>query len=321
MGINQLIRAIKKYSKFLITSHINAEGDALGSGLALASLLRKLGKQAFIVNRDGVPENYSFLPGAAGIRQSLNKCSFQAAFIIDCADKNRIGSIAKLIDSEKPLINIDHHIDNKKFGKINWVDPYASSTGEMIYRLFKLTRTKLNRKDALNIYTAIVTDTGSFRHSNTTSATLRIASELLRFGIEPAKTYSRVYENNSVENILLVAKIISRLSFGAGNKIAWVKIRTPEFKKIQANHEILDKILDFAKSINTVKIVIIFSQVEKGLVKLSFRSKSPINVQRIAKIYDGGGHKFASGCTIKGSLKEAESKVLRQVKKTLNTIY
>ena len=317
MGVNQLIRAIKEYSKFLITSHINAEGDALGSALALASLLRKLGKQAFVVNRDEVPENYSFLPGAAGVRQSLNKRSFQAAFIIDCADKDRIGSIAKLIDKEKLVINMDHHIDNKKFGKINWIDPRASSTGEMIYRLFELTQTKLDKKDALNIYTAIVTDTGSFRHSNTTSATLRIASELLKFGIEPAKTYSRVYENNSVENILLVAKIISKLSFSAGNKIAWVKIRTPEFKKIQASHEILDKILDFARSINTVKVVIIFSQVEKGLVKLSFRSKSPINVQRIAKIYDGGGHKFASGCTIRGSLKEAEQKVLRQLKQAL----
>jgi phosphoesterase RecJ-like protein len=187
----------------------------------------------------------------------------------------------------------------------------------MIYRLFEFTQTRLDKKDALNVYTAILTDTGSFRHSNTTSATLRIASELLKFGIEPAKTYSRVYENNSVGNILLVAKIISKISFGASNKIAWVKVRIPEFKKIQAGGEILDKILDFAKSVNTVKVVIILSQVKKGLVKLNFRSKSPIDVQRIAKLYGGGGHKFASGCTIEGSLKEAEHKVLRQVKKAL----
>ncbi|GAG20131.1 unnamed protein product, partial [marine sediment metagenome] len=255
-----VIKAIKRHSRFLVTSHINPEGDALGSELALASLLRKSGKQAFIVNSDKTPANYSFLPGAKKIHRGLEAKAFETAFIIDCPNKQRIGQVATLIDNQKPIINIDHHIGNKNFGKINWVDSCASSSGEMIYHLFELMQINLDRKDALNIYTAILTDTGSFRHSNTTSKAFRIASDLLRFEINPAKIYARIYESNSAQDATIMAKIISRMSFAANNKIAWVKIGNFEFKKIQRRPEVLDKILDFAKSINSVKVVIIFCQ-------------------------------------------------------------
>lgn len=317
MSANQVIKAIKRHSSFLITSHIGLEGDAIGSELALASLLRKLGKRPYIVNSDKAPSNYNFLPGAKGIRHKLDKRKFQAALVIDCSTRYRTGGVSELIDRNIPIINIDHHMDNGNFGQVNWVDPKVSSTGEMIYRLFKLTQTKLERCDACNIYTAILTDTGSFRHSNTTSDTLRISSELLKFGIQPAKVYARIYENNSAEGIVLVAKIISEISFAANNKIAWIKISQDKFKKIKGKPEIFDKILDFAKSINTVKIVLVFCQQNSRLVKLNLRSKSPINVQKIAKVYGGGGHKFASGCRIKGNLQEVQHSVLRQAKKAL----
>ena len=317
MSAEKVIKAIKRHSKFLITSHINLEGDALGSELALASLLRKMGKQAYIVNAHSVPSNYSFLPGTERIYHKLNRHAFQVAFIIDCPNKERIGSILNLIDDDKLIVNIDHHVGNQNFGKINWIDLKASSTGEMIFRLFELAHTKLNRKDALNIYTAILTDTGSFRHCNTTSTALWIASDLLKFGIEPAKTYARIYENNFAQDVILAAKINSRMSFAVNHRIAWVKIGKPIFKSIKGRHEVLDKVLDFAKSISTVKIVIILCQQDKHFVKLSLRSKSPIDVQKIAQVYGGGGHKRASGCTIKASLKEAEQKILKQAKKAL----
>ncbi|MBL7084864.1 MAG: bifunctional oligoribonuclease/PAP phosphatase NrnA [Candidatus Omnitrophica bacterium] len=320
MSAKKIIKAIKGYSKFLITSHVNVEGDALGSELALASLLRKLGKTVRIVNADKPPVSYNFLPGANKVSCNLNKRSFQAAAVIDCATNQRIGKVARLIGPEKPIINIDHHIDNKRFGKINWIDPKASSVGEMIYRLFTLTKTKLDKKDALNIYTAILTDTGSFRHSNTTSKTLSICSKLLKFGINPAKVYSEIYESHTVQDVSLVTRLISKLSFAANKKIAWVVIAENDFRKIKGRHEVLDKILDLAKAIDVVKVVIIFSRINNRLVKLSLRSKGPIDVQKIAKLFGGGGHKLASGCVIEGSLKEAEQKVLRQVKKALNSV-
>lgn len=323
MNANQVIKAIKSYSAFLITSHISLEGDALGSELALASLLRKLGKTAYIVNSGKTPSNYSFLPGVKKISHRFSNRAHQAVFIIDCSDRGRAGRIADLIDARKPVINIDHHIGNKNFGKINWVEPGASSTGEMIYQLFRLTKTELNKKDALNIYTAILTDTGSFRHSSTTSKTLYICSRLLEFGIRPAEIYARIYENNSVQDAIYVAKIISRLSFAANNKIAWIKIKRAEFEEIKDKSELLDKILDFAKSIKTVKVVLIFCQVDNRFVKLNLRSKSPIDVQKIASSFGGGGHRLASGCTIEGNIKDVERKVLKEVKKILlrNTNY
>ncbi len=319
MSVTQIIKAIKRYSRFLVTSHIGLEGDALGSELALASLLRKLGKTAYVVNSDKTPTNYNFLPGAKTICHRLSKRKFQAVFIIDCSTRQRIGDVSGLIGRNIPIFNIDHHIDNENFGQINWVDPKASSAGEMVYRLFELTQTKIGRCDACNIYTAILTDTGSFRYSNTTSTVLRISSELLQYGIEPAKVYARIYENNSVEDIVLLAKILSEISFAANNKIAWIKINKDKFKKIKGRPEILVKILDFAKSINTVKVILVFCQQDSRLVKLNLRSKSPINVQKIAKVYGGGGHKFASGCRIKGNLQEVERSVLKHVKKIIES--
>jgi phosphoesterase RecJ-like protein len=315
MRATKVIDAIKKYSKFLITSHISLEGDALGSELALASLLKKLGRQAFIVNGDTTPSNLKFLPGKKKLYHRLIKPTFEAVFIVDCPNKHRIGPVLTLLDDSKPIINIDHHIGNKKFGEINWCDPKASSAGEMVYRLFELTQTKLDKKDALNLYTAMLTDTGCFRYANTTSTTLLIASELLKFGIEPAKIYARIYENNSVQELIYMAKIISRMSFAANNKIAWIKINKTEFKRIKGKQELLDKVFDFARSINTVKVVIVFCQLNSRLVKLSFRSKKPIDVQKIALFFGGGGHKYASGCVIKGNIKEIEKRILKQVKR------
>ena len=317
MSAKRVIKAIKKYSTFLISSHIDLEGDALGSELALASLLRKLGKRAWIVNASPTPLNYKFLPGIKSISHNLTGPMPEAAFIIDCSNKQRVGRVSTLIKDNLPVINIDHHMGNKNFGRINWVDTRASSTGEMIFHLFKLTQTKLTKADALNIYTAMLTDTGSFRHYNTQDATHQICSGLLKFGIRPAKIYSQIYENNSARDVQIVGKIICRMNFAANNRIAWISIAQAQSKKIKNKPEILDKIIDLAKSINTVLVVLIFSQKDKRFVKLSMRSKSPINVQKIARGFGGGGHKFASGCTIKGNLKHAEQTVLRRVKKEL----
>jgi len=317
MSAEKIIETIKKHSEFLITSHIDLEGDALGSSLALASLLRKLGKRAFVVSNDRPPSNCRFLSGAKCIRHRLGRSRFEVAFIIDCPSRKRIGRVSKLIDREKLIINIDHHRDNERFGTVNWVDPGSSSTGEMIYRLFKLTRTKLDRKDALNIYTAILTDTGSFRHANTTGTVFYICSRLLKLGIEPVKVYTRIYENNSVQDAALLAKMFSRLSFTTDNKVAWLRISRDVFKRITGKHEILDKVFDYAKSIRTVKVVLIFAQKGSRLTKLSLRSKPPMDVQKVALSFGGGGHKFASGCLIKASLREAERVVLKQVRRLL----
>ena len=317
MTAKKVIEAINRYSIFSISSHVGLEADALGSELALASLLKKMGKKAYVINSDLSAPSYSFLPGIKNICHDFGRRNIQAAFIIDCPSKQRIGRLAGLMDQALPIINIDHHLGNHNFGRVNWVDHKASSTGEMIYRLFRLTSKPLDKNDALNIYTAILTDTGSFRHANTTSAALEICSALLRFGIKPAQTYSLIYENNSVGEILTLGKLLSKLSFSEGNRIAWAKLNRSDFKRIGGRPEVLDRILDLSKTVATVKVVAVFCQNAQHSVKVSLRSKSPVNVQRIAKSFGGGGHRFASGCTIKGSLQYAERRMLRKIKTAL----
>ncbi|MFC1699132.1 bifunctional oligoribonuclease/PAP phosphatase NrnA [Candidatus Omnitrophota bacterium] len=326
MSKGKVIQAIKRHSNFLISSHVGLEGDALGSELALASLLGKLGKRALIINNDAVPANYSFLAkakqalaiGSLG-KETLRKIRnnyFQAAIILDCSQKHRIGKVISLID-HLPVINIDHHLDNKGFGQINWIDPGASSAGEMVYHLFAQAKLCLDKDDALNLFTAISTDTGFFRHANATSATFHICAELVKLGVSPAEIYSRVYEDNSAQQAGYLGKIISRMRFVAGKQIAWTEIRPAEFSKISGKHEVMDRVLDFARSIKTVQVAIIFSQVNKDLIKVSLRSKPPVNVQKIALSFGGGGHRCAAGCVLQGGMKQAVEIILKHTRRIL----
>jgi len=317
MSVRKVVKAINKYSSFLVTSHLDAEGDALGSELALASLLRKMGKRVCIVNNEKPSANYNFLSGIDKIRTKLKANTYDATLIVDCPSKKRIGTTLTLLKDVTRIINIDHHIDNQMFGEINWVDPEASCVGEMIYELFSLVDVKLDKKDALPIYIAMLTDTGSFRHANTTSKTLRIASELLKFGIKPAKAYSRIYEKNSAKDVSLGCAIISNLCFSANNQIAWAKIDQGTIRALNSKHEILDKVLDFAKSVSSVKVVAVFSQLSKNFIKVSLRSKAPVNIQKVALVFGGGGHKLASGCVIKTNIEEAEKMLIKEIKKVL----
>jgi phosphoesterase RecJ-like protein len=319
MSMNQVIKAIKKNSRFLITSHVSAEGDALGSALALASLLRKKGKKAYVVNADKTPSNYTFLPGAKKILSNIKASAFDVAIIVDCPVIQRIGNIVNVINN-KPIIVIDHHIDNKRFGKINWIDPDASSVGEMIFALFKKMRVKIDKKDALNLYAALLTDTGSFKHANTSAKVLEIASELVRCGVVPSDIYRKIYETNTQEDVMYLAKLISSLSFTANGKIAYLEIKKNMCKKIDGRAELIDRVFDFAKSIYKVKAVVLFYELSGNLVKLSLRSKHPVNVQKVAKKFGGGGHCCASGGRINGKYNQIRNSVLNELKRTVKAL-
>lgn len=317
MSAQKVIEAIKSYSSFLIAAHVNLEGDALGSELALAVLLRKMDKRVYVVNNDTTPANYAFLPGAQDIENKIGDKTFDAVIIVDCPLLDRAGRITAQLGKDKPLINIDHHIDNECFGKINWVDASASSAGEMVYRLFKMTATAIDRDAAENLYTAIVADTGSFHYSNTTGATFAICAELVERGIEPAEIYARVYENNSAQDLAVYTGIVSRVRFCADDAIAYVRVEEDVFKRMEGKHDILDRVLDLLKSVRTVRAIVILSQMDGGRIKLSLRSKKPVDVQKVARIFGGGGHKFASGCVVRGNLPEVEENVLNELKKAV----
>jgi len=318
--MKRVIEAIKKYNSFLITAHVNLEGDSLGSQLAMKRLIEAMGKRAFILDSDKVPEHYEFLPGADEVLNDVEKKrDFDAAIVLDCPTLKRTGRVKDIIYKKKPIINIDHHISNEMFGDANWVDARASSAGEMVYKLFKETGKKITKETALSLYIAILTDTGSFNYDNTSSVTHEIAGELLGYGLEPASVSERVYERRSVEDIKLLGLVLSTIKVNKTGEIAYLEATCDMLKKTGADMAKSEGFINFARSIDNVKVAVLFKEdpKEKGKISISFRSKGEADVNSIASFFGGGGHVKASGCTIEGKLEDVRKVVLAKVEEAL----
>lgn len=318
--MKEVIEAIKKSKRFLITAHVNLEGDSIGSQLAMKELLNEMGKKAFIIDSDPVPEHYKFLPKASEISNEIDESlDFDTVVVLDCPTLKRIGKVRGLISKNKSIINIDHHVSNERFGHVNWVDPNASSAGELVYRLFKEAGKALTKETALNLYIAILTDTGSFNYDNTSSLTHEIAGELLGYGLEPAAISESVYERRSIEDLKLLGLVLSTIRLNKAGDVAYLEMTNKILKKTEADVAKSEGFVNYAKSIDRVKVGILFREEPGGVGKIhvSFRSKGNVDVNRIAAFFGGGGHARASGCVVDGALAEVEKKVLAKVEEIL----
>jgi len=325
MSLKRVREAIRKNKSFLVTSHVNLEGDAIGSELALAHLLKLKGKYVVAVNDDKIPAEYSFLPGQRYLRDFKDirqmKRSFDVAILLDCSTLERVGVVRDVLKRSKVVVNIDHHISNNKFGDINWVDPHASSTSEMIFKLYKAEGCAFDETSALLLYVGILTDTGSFRYSNTSSLCHRMAAELLKFGINAQRVYSLLYEMNSYSDMMALAEMLIRLKRDNTGRIIWVKLRK-EFLRRKIEIDISEHILNFARSIRGVEVALIFKENlgDTNEVRVNLRSAGRVDVSEIAAFLGGGGHKTAAGCTVSGSIDSVEKKVLRIVRKAVRSL-
>jgi len=322
MGINEICASLKKYNNFLITVHTSPEGDALGSQLAFRSLIKKMGKQATMVNEDKVPYGYDFLPGCKSIRL-LNKSSknidFDCLAVLDCADLKRTGDVYKLNKDKLPVINIDHHISNRNFGDVNWVQPYASSCSEMVYRLFKKLHLPLDYDSALALYTGIMTDTGSFHYSNTSSFTFKVVAELLKFGINVTQVYRNTYENIPVSDARLLLKLMSKVEFFCQGKVVGFQIKKDLVKSKKSFIDLADLLLNFGRSIKGVEVVVLFKENlgNNCEVRVNLRSQGNVDVNKVASFFGGGGHKPAAGCTLNGKIETIVKKVIAKIQESL----
>jgi len=319
MSVRTVKQAIKKFNKFLITSHINPEGDAIGSQVAMSCLLKKLGKESVMLNESPVPNMLQFMKGTELIMKEIpGDFNFQAVIILDCPDLMRIGRVNEYIKKDSVIINVDHHISNIDFGKYNWVEPEISSAGEMVYDLFKAFKMKIEMEEAVSLYTAIMTDTGSFRYSNTSSKTHRIAAELIDIGVEPYEMHTKIYETSSLQDTNLLGESLQTMKLTDDGKIAWLWVTKEMLKKTKASLEGTEGIISFPRSIDGVEIAILFRETgTEDRVKVSFRSKGKVDVNKLAAEFGGGGHPTASGCTIFGKIEDVEKKVLDKAKQTL----
>lgn len=323
MSLRKAVDCVKKHKNFLITSHVNLEGDALGSELAFYNLLRKLGKQAIIVNQDGLPYGYAFLPKINNVKKLQRKPKKEIRFdcfaVLDCSDLSRTGEVYKLNSSRKTTLNIDHHISNQRFGDVNWVDSDYSCCCEMIYQLYKNLRMPFDRTTAMLLYVGILTDTGSFRYSNTTSRVHMAASELLKYNLDIPRIYKNIYENVPFQDSKLLTKILPGMRLQAGGKLAWVEIKHNMLKNQRIYFDLTEQILNFARAIKGVEVCVLFKESfsSKDEVRVNFRSQGKVDVNQIASYFGGGGHKTASGATIRGKLYTVRKKVLAKIKESL----
>jgi len=319
--MNKVLAALKDNKRFLITAHVNLEGDSLGSQLAMKELLKGMDKDAFILDSDAVPDHYRFLPNACDVCNDLNRhIEFDVAVVLDCPTLKRTGKVGDIIkESTKTILNIDHHVSNEQFGDINWVDSNASSAGEMVYRLFKALGVPLSKEAALYLYIAILTDTGSFNYDNTSSVTHEIVSELLGYGLDPAIVSERVYENRSIADLKLLGLALSSTEVNASGEVAYLEITRDMLKSTGADIMKSEGFVNYPRSIDKVKVAILFKEDAKNrdVINISFRAKGDVDVNKIASFFGGGGHMKASGCTIKGNLADAKKKVLSKVQEIL----
>lgn len=318
VSLKTVVRAIKKHKTFLISTHVNPDIDGLASELAMALYLISLKKKVSIVNVDEVLSMHKFLPGARLIKKfNGHPVEYDAAIVLDCGDLNRIDKVKKLLQKNKTLINIDHHITNDYFGTINLVMPHASSTTEVIFDLFKEAKFKLTKEAAILLYAGIMTDTGSFRYDNATSRTHAITSELLKYKFSVSQLYKKIYETVPLSDLKYFTKVINNFQITHQGKVASIELSKKIDRKFSGEFDLKDKIFTFLRSIKGIEVIVILTDSEKGFTRVNFRSQGKVDVAELASLYGGGGHKKASGCRIRGNLRTAKQAVFVQLSKLL----
>ncbi len=319
ISLSAICQALKKMDNFLLASHVNPEGDAVASVLALDSMLRRLGKKTMIACEDAFPDRLGCLPNKKWNQAKNISASrkFDALVVADCPTLERIGAVNKLLSPQTKIFNIDHHISNTLFGHYNYIQPTASACGEVIYDMFKQFKLKINKDEATALYVSISTDTGSFKYSNTTVKSHQIASELIKTGIDIEFINDALYATYSLEKIQLYSLLLGRVKTSEDGTIAWVGLTKNDLKNTGATYEDTEGFIDFLKYIKEVKFSFFMSEMggaPNGQVRVSFRSKGRYDVAQVAAKFGGGGHKKAAGCTIQGTLEQATQQILEQIK-------
>lgn len=295
--------------KFLITTHIDPDGDALGSALSMHWVLESLGKKSVVYLKDQIPYRYKFLPAPSSITHELPKDRFDAIFVLDCGNLFRVGDGYEKLRGLGTIINIDHHDTNETFGEINLINAGTCSTAEVMYRLFHSLHVPLSYKMAINIYTAIFTDTGSFRYENTNSSAFLICEEMLRLGVSPSYVSQMVYENHPKERFRLFGLILTTLETYDEDRIAIACVTQEMFKKTGTSREHSDGFVETLREIKGIEVAVLLRELDSNKYKASMRAKGNVDVARICNVFGGGGHKSAAGCTIDGNIEEVKVKI------------
>jgi bifunctional oligoribonuclease and PAP phosphatase NrnA len=302
----EVLKHIEQRDHFLLTSHARPDGDAVGSALACSQILRAMGKQADVVLRDCVPRIYQPLPFADRVlRAERVNGNYETAIILECdsIQRTRLEGL-----ENRFLINIDHHVSGRPFAHVNWIDPKAVATAEMVYRLAREAGVKISPEIATCLYTAVLTDTGSFMFEGTNENTFALARELVLAGADPARCARSVYFGHSTAKMRLLGAALSNLH--REGPLAWIWVTGEQMERLGAKEEDCEGLVNYALSIQDVEVAAFFRELPDGRFRVSLRSKGQVNVAVVAGQFGGGGHMCASGCSVDGPLSSAVAKVM-----------
>ncbi|MBV5338599.1 MAG: bifunctional oligoribonuclease/PAP phosphatase NrnA [Deltaproteobacteria bacterium] len=315
--IQQIIEVIRSNSSFLLTSHEGPDGDAVGSSLALASFLRKIGKEVTVHYQDPVPDLYAFLPAADLVLPHIPDRHYDVAFVLDIGERKRAG--AEFCDFLRvtTTVNLDHHLSCDNFADYNLIDPQAASTGILVYRIAKAFGYSFDRETALCIYVATITDTGSFRYSNANREAFSVAGEMIECGVNAWDVAEKLYENQPQRRLELLAKCLPTLEVFKDGQAASVTVTLDMYVACGADAELTDGFVNYPRSIRGVEVAIFFRQLEDNKYKVGFRSKGKVNVAAFSAALGGGGHHNAAGCTVDGTLDDVKAAVYKIVEESL----
>ena len=301
-SFHTLLTLFQQHEKFALSTHVNPDGDAIGSELALSIFITKLGKTVRLFNTDPVPKKYHFLPYWENIENAQASVNFRpdVVVILDASSRERIGPfLNNRLVAEHAVVNIDHHITAEAFGDYNIVLPNVSSTCEIIYNFIKTTNIAIDEETAICLYTGLMFDTGCFRYSNATPETHRIAANLIEIGnFAPDEVYSKVFEHIPLGKIHLLNLTLSTLKLTGDGKIATVFITQSMLDETKTTLDDVEGFVNQIQAIESVDVAICVCELPNGNSKVSLRSQGRVDVAALASEFNGGGHERASGCRI-----------------------
>lgn len=310
----EIADVIREHDSFLVAGHVRPDGDCLGSALAMHFILRQAGKRVECFNASPFPALYRFLPEHGAIRREFPAEPPQVTICLDSSDLYRIREDFR---PEGLVVNIDHHAGNTNYGILNWVDSSASAVGEQVFLLAQALGAPVSPLAATCLYTAIMTDTGRFRFSNTTGRTFRIVAKLAELGADPAAIAESVYENCKPETVQLVGTVYSNLQYELGGRFVWGEVRRALYDRIGGEEFEPEGLTNDIRQIEGVEIGAMFYETRERYCRVGLRSKGRVDVSALARQFGGGGHAAASGALVKQPYETARDLCLETIRRFL----
>lgn len=318
MDLDKVINKIMKSNSIAITFHSSPDGDSIGSATALTLALRKLGKKCNILSKEKLSNTFSYIK----IFDEVNGEDFEVPnetellIVLDCGDVKRINANINLQNRNYEVINIDHHMSNEMYGDLNYVDTKAAAVGEIIYKVIEKLNIVIDNDMAEGVYTSLLTDTGSFRHSNTTKNTHEVAGKIIDTGINFSEIHRKIFDNKEFNRIKLYGKVIETMTLECNSNAVFMILEQSMLEELNLENTDTSDLLMFGTKVASADVTVLIKEAEGG-VKVSLRSKEKVDVRKVAEKFDGGGHIRAAGCFIEKNPMECKKQLIDMLEKEL----